>query len=276
MGKSSGKAPDVVAAAEATGEEARLLNAEQTAANRPDQYNAWGSTTWQQVPTYDPVSGSMVNRWIQQETLAPQLQESLNSQMNIGAGRAQLAEGLMGRAWENYQNPFDWGQFGDIQQFNYDPTQQRQAAEDAAYQRQANRLDPLFASRETALIERLNNQGLRPGDQAYDSAIANFETGRNDAYEQARLGATSEGRTEADLMFNQSLTQNQIANALRQQGMAEGLTQRDFDLSEVERLLQGQLISGGPPTSGGTTQTQTQGTNAGLNGILGTLLGGGA
>lgn len=267
MGKGA-DAPNVEAAARATGEEARLLNAEQTAANRPDQYNPWGSTTWQQLTSYDPTIGANVSRWVQNESLAQPLQQSLNSQMNIGAGRAQLAEGVMGRAWENYQNPFDWGKYGDIQQFNYDPTQQRQAAEDAAYQRQTNRLDPQFASRETALIERLNNQGLRPGDQAYDAAIANFETGRNDAYEQARLGSTAEGRTESDLMFNQALTQNQIANALRSQGISEGLGRRDFDLSEVERLLQGQLISGGPPSSGGTTQTQSAVGGSNLNSLL--------
>lgn len=267
MGKGA-DAPNVEAAARATGEEARALNAEQTAANRPDQYNPWGSTTWQSVPTYDPTTGGMINRWIQQESLAEPLQQSLNSQMNIGAGRAQLAEGLMGRAWEDYQNPFDWSKYGDVQQFNYDPTQQRQAAEDAAYQRQVNRLDPAWESRQAQLQERLNNQGLRPGDQAYDSAMRNFDTGRNDAYEQARLSSTAEGRGEADLMFNQAAMQNQIANALRSQGISEGLGQRNFNLSEVERLLQGQLISGGPPSSGGTTQTQTQASTGGINSLL--------
>lgn len=272
MGKGSSP-PNVRGAAEETGEQARLLNAEQTAANRPDQYNPWGSTQWQQVPTYDPVTGGMVNRWIQNETLAEPLQQSLDSQMNIGAGRAQLAEGIMGRAWEDFQNPFDWSQYGDVQQFNYDPTQQRQVAEDAAYQRQVNRLDPAWESRESSLIERLNNQGLRPGDQAYDSAMKNFEQGRNDAYEQARLASTSEGRGEAALMFDQASMQNQLANALRSQSIAEGIGQRGFNLGEVERLLQGQLISGGPPSSGGTTQTQTTPNVSGSN--LNALLTGG-
>lgn len=262
-----GEDADVVGAARETGEQARQLNSEQTAANRPDQFNPWGSTQWQQTAMIDPVTGEPTSRWTQTESLAPQLMDSLNSQMNIGAGRAALAEGAMGRAWEDYSNPFDWEQYGDVQQFDYDPTQQRQAAEDAAYQRQVNRLDPAWQTRENSLIERLNNQGLRPGDQAYDSAVANFEQGRNDAYEQARLGSTAEGRSESDLMFNQSALQNQIANALRSQSIGEGLGQRDFNLSEVERLLQGQMISGGPPSSGGATQA-SPGPAGGLTSLL--------
>ena len=267
MGKGA-SAPDVTGAARETGEQARLLNSEQTSANRPNQYNPWGSTQWQQTAALDPVTGEPVSRWTQSETLAQPLLQSLQSQMNIGAGRAALAEGAMGRAWQDYSNPFDWSKYGDVQQFNYDPTQQRQMAEDAAYQRQTNRLDPAWDSRQTSLVERLNNQGLRPGDQAYDAAMRNFDMGRNDAYEQARLGSTAEGRSEADLMFGQSAQQNAIANALRSQSINEGLGQRGYNLSEVERLLNGQLISGGPPSSGGATQTGTQNTTGGINALF--------
>jgi hypothetical protein len=248
--------PDVVGAAREQGEQARRLNAEQTSANRPDQYNPWGSTRWQQSSVVNPATGLPEARWTQTESLAEPLQQSLDSQMRISAGRAGMAEGSMARAWGDYQNPMDFDQFGAVQQFNYDPTQQRQAAEDAAYKRQTSRLDPQMESQERALTTRLNNQGLAPGDQAYDSAMQSFGRTRNDAYEQARLGSTAEGRSEADLGFGQAAQQNQIANALRTQSIGEGLGKRNFNLTESERLLQGQLIGGGPPSSGGQTQTQ--------------------
>ena len=269
MGKGA-DAPNVVGAARETGRQARWLNAQQTAANRPDQFNAWGSnqTTW--TPTYNPVTGEVENRPTQTETLAPGLQASLQSQMNIGQGRSALAEGAMARAWDDFSNPFDWSQYGDVQQFNYNPDQMRLRAEDAAYQRSTNRLDPAWEARETALRERLGNQGLRPGDQAFDAAIANFESGRNDAYEQARLGATAEGRGEANLMFGQAAQQNQIANALRQQQIQEGIGRRGFNLTEAERLLSGQEIVGGPPASGGATQASTTpAAGGGINALLG-------
>jgi hypothetical protein len=253
MGSSSGKAPNVVGAAAEQGEQALQLNREQTAANRPDQYNPWGSSTWQQSSVINPATGRPETRWTQTEKLAEPLQQSLDSQMRIGAGRAGLAEGAMARAWGDYSDPMNFDQFGDPEAFNYDPTAGRQHAEDAAYQRQVNRLDPMFASQQRDLETKLRNQGLAPGDQAYDAAMKNFGMTRNDAYEQARLGSSAEGRTEAGQLFSQATQQNQIANALRTQRINEALGKRGFNLSEVERLLQGQQISGGPPASGGGT-----------------------
>lgn len=273
MGKSSGKAPDVVGAARETGEQSFRLNEAQTAANRPNQTNAWGSTSWDSSPVWNPVTGSYENQWSQTETLNPHLQQQLDQQMRIGTGRGHLAEGAMARAYEDYQNPMDFDQFGGPEQFSYDkldfdPNVNRQQAEDAAYQRSASRLDPQFDSREQALQTKLRNQGLSQGDQAYDAAIANFGRQRNDAYEMARLGATGEGRTESQQayqqalgtqgqQFGQSVQQNQIANALRTQNIQESLAKRGYNMDEVERLLQGQQIKGGPPTSGGQTESSS-------------------
>jgi len=175
--------------------------------------------------------------------------------------------------------------------FDYDVSGQRQAAEDAAYQKATNRLDPQFESGRSDLETRLRNQGLTQGDVAYDNAMSNFSTGRNDAYEQARLGASQEGRTESDLayqqmankyglnqganqqiynqymgglgfdnqaqqqQFGQNVQQNQIANALRTQKVEEDLFKRGFSLEEVNRMLEGQQIAGGPPSTGGETET---------------------
>lgn len=298
MGKSSADAPDVLGAAGETGRQARILNAEQTRANRPNQSNAWGSTSWTDTQVLNPVTGLLETQWNQKETLNPMLQQSLDSQMAVGAGRSGLAEGIMARAWDQYSQPMDFDKYGGpiafnpeagpkdftYDKFQYDQGGERQRAEDAAYGRAQARLDPQFASQQQALETKLRNQGLRQGDQAYDAAINNFNTGRNDAYEMARLGAVGEGRTEAEQNFQQALrtqgTQygqahgasqlnaqlqgqrfgqgvqsNQIANALRTQQVQEDLFKRGFSLDEVDRLLAGQKIEGGPPSSGGQTAT---------------------
>jgi len=251
MGKSGGggETADVVGAAKETGEQARRLNEAQTFANRPDQNNAWGSTSWDNTPTWDPATGQYVNKWTQTETLAPAQQAMLDSQNRVGQGRNVLAEGAMARAWDDYSNPMDFDQFGEI--VGFDPTQQRQTAEDNAYQKQANRLDNRFGGEQDALLTRLRNQGLGPGDQAYDAAMYNFNTGKNDAYEQARLGSTAEGRNE----YGVAMQGNQLANALRTQGINEGVDMRNFNLTEAERLAAGTQIAGGPPTTGGTSET---------------------
>ncbi len=189
----------------------------------------------------------------------------------------------------------NFDQYGDVigfnpeagpQDFDYDIMGGRQAAEDAAYQRATQRLDPQFESRQASLETDLRNKGLRPGDQAYDAAMANFGRERNDAYEMARLGAVGEGRQESQLSFGQGLSAaelnaqlqgqrfgqgaqaNQIANALRQQQIMEDLYRRDFNLSEVDRLLQGQMVQGGPPSSGGQTES-----SGGGNTVAGYLTG---
>lgn len=282
MGKGA-DTPNVVGAAKETGEQAMILNEAQTQANRPNQTNAWGSTQWENTPVWNPVTGTYQTQWTQTETLNPLMQQSLDSQQSIQAGRSALAEGVMARAWDDYSQPVDFDQYGnpiqmgDVEsagRFEADPGTWRQQAEDAAYQRSTSRLDPQFQAQEQQLLTRLRNQGLQPGDQAYDAAMSNFQRGRNDAYEQARLGATSEGRTEAGQFFGQQLQgyqtnlgaqgqefgqavqQNQIANQLRTQQIQEDLARRGYSLSEVERLLQGQGIQGGPPTSGGQTTTE--------------------
>lgn len=281
MGKGS-DAPDTLGAARETGEQAYRLNEAQTAANRPDQYNPWGSVEWTPSQRWNPVTGAYETAWQQRETLDPDVQSALDAQMAVQAGRSNLAEGIMGRAWEDYQTPFDFDQYGNpiqmadvegINRFDFGGSEQRQRAEDAAYQRAASRLDPQFDRRQQDLEIKLRNQGLAPGDQAYDAAMTNLGRERSDAYEAARLGSIGEGRIEQQQEFQQALAgtdinraiqsqqfgqaaqQAEIANALRQQQIQEDLGRRGFNLSEVERLLQGQQIEGGPPGSGGETDT---------------------
>lgn len=283
MGKSSPNSADVVGAATETGKQARLLNAEQTRANRPNQSNAWGQTQWSDSPVWNPVSGAYENQWTQTETLNPTLQGAVEGQQAIQAGRTDLAQGAMARAWEDYQDPMNFDQYGqpigmqDVageDRFSFDPGgDQRQRAEDAAYGRATSRLDPQFQQRQQQMELNLRNKGLQPGDAAYDSAINNFNTGRNDAYEMARLGSVGEGRQEYGQQYQQALggaqmrtgqqaqefgqaaQQNQIANALRQQQIQEDIGKRGYNLTEAERLLQGQIIQGGPPTTGVQTET---------------------
>lgn len=336
MAKGGGGGGDVKGAAREAGEQSRWLAREQTIANRPNQYNAWGSNEWVRTPyqPYDsggfdmgsggptradgmtanapavggrvpgatagasaqptltgeqakaqqdriarlrrqaasgrgvsrqqaieelekleasggagPVDGVLaeggppLEQWTQVERLNPILQSSLDAQMRTQRGRSQLAEYKMGDVREQMRNPMDWDQFGDV--VGFDPAEQRQAAEDAAYGRATSRLDPQFQQRQQDLQISLRNRGLKEGDAAYDAAMQNFDRARNDAYEQARMGATAEGRQETGL----GLQTNERANALRSQQIAEALQQRGMSLQEVNALLQGQEIEGGTPAS---------------------------
>lgn len=257
MGKKSSSPPDVAGAANITGEEAKELASQETIANRPDQYNPWGSTTWDIQTVTDPATGEKVNKWIQTESLNDNLQSSLDSQQAIQAGKSNLAEGLMGRAWNDMATPMDFDQYGNPISMDFDPTEMRQQAEDAFYQKQMSRLDPQFDSARQDLELKLRNQGLREGDQAWNSAFDNLGKQQNDAYEQARLGASQQGMMESNQLWNQSVGQNQIANQLRNQQIQEDLFKRGYSLEEVNKLLEGQSVAGSTPSSNETINIGT-------------------
>jgi len=284
VGKKGGSTPDTVGAAREAGQQARWLAREQTIANRPNQYNPWGSTEWVRNPIEaNPASskwsspapqglmslgdkiraggsgkfgsiktalndagsdssGPPMYEWTQIEKLNPELQASLDAQFQQQRGRSELAASLLPQMQQEMGTPVNWDQYGDP--IAFDPTQQRQMAEDAAYQRSVNRLDPQFAQQANELEISLRNKGLRPGDQAYDSAMSNFGQTRNDAYEQARLGATTEGRAETGL----GMQTNEYANALRTQKIQEDLYKRGYTLEQINKLMQGQEIEGSSPS----------------------------
>ena len=58
MGKKSSKSPDVVGAAEREGEYSRETARDTTYADRPDQYNPFGSVTWGTERVLDPATGA--------------------------------------------------------------------------------------------------------------------------------------------------------------------------------------------------------------------------
>lgn len=252
MGKKGGSsAPDVTGAAKIEGQFARETARDVTYADRPDQYNPFGSVTWDQKRYKDPGTGKMVTKWQQQQNLNVPSQRILDANLGLTGERSALAESLMGRVDQEMGGAPDWAQFGGVQGMDYDPTDLRNRAENAAYQRSANRLDPRFQKERESTDIRLRNQGLRPGDQAYDAQIESFNTGKNDAYEQARLAATGEGRQEAGQLWNQQLAGNERSNALRNQQIEEYIAKRGYTLNEVEGLTQGQTLNDLVGTFGG-------------------------
>jgi hypothetical protein len=251
-----------------------------------------GSKTWGQSMVRDPATGEMVTKWTQNQTLSPDMQNLYNTQMQTNQQLGSTAAAMGDRITAEMGMPLNWEQFGDVEAgpqasgvigagigpttgpegFEWDGQSQRQAAEDASYGRATSRLDPQMEQRRQELEVRLRNRGLRAGDQAYESEMAAYGRDSTDAYEQARMGSTLEGRAEdaqsygqasntfgqnltseqqrynqmlsggendraADQQaFNQEMTANERANALRQQQINEYVDKRGFSLEEQQRL----------------------------------------
>lgn len=72
----------------------------------------------------------------------------------------------------------------------------RNSVINALYGQQTSRLDPMWNQREQGMNTGMANQGLSPGDFAYNQQQGNFGRSRNDAYQTAANNATLMGGQE--------------------------------------------------------------------------------
>lgn len=276
MGKSSPKAPDYTAAAEATGQSSRENTEAQTWANRPDQYSPFGSTTWSQSPQYDPTTGQTLNKWTQNTTLDPNSQRALDSQLELQTGRSELANSLMPRAQNEFGQAMDWSQFsrmgGVPQGTNLDGSEKyRQDSENAIFGQWENRMAPRMQQEMEQTETKLRNQGLKPGDQAYDAAMQRLTQDQGDARTNAQYQATIGSGAEAQRSlgmdataqgtnFNTGVQSSNLQTQQRQQQIAEQMQKRGFSLNEINAIISGQQV-GMPSMPGFSSSGKADTTN---------------
>lgn len=180
----------------------------QTQANRPNQSNPFASSTWSQGPNGQWQQATQFNGPL------GGLNDSLQQQASQSMGTPFSLSGLPGLA---------------------DGAQAREQAINAAYGSATSRLDPAFQQREEQTRNRLMQQGLVPGSEAYERELSMLGRERTDAYGQAMNSAIGQGAQAGQALFNQSLAgrQNALSEALRQRGQAfselgglQGLTQQ--------------------------------------------------
>ena len=71
------------------------------------------------------------------------------------------------------------------------------------YELGSKRLDPRFAQEGQALEAKLANQGIGMGSQAYDTAMRQFNEGKNDAYNSLMLTGRGAAMNEVNMPLNQ-------------------------------------------------------------------------
>lgn len=289
--------------AEEQSEADRRLVEAQTWANRPTQNTPWGTVDWSNEQVWDPSTEQFVNQWTQDVTLTPEEQESLDAQQRIGLGKSELAESQIGRVEDAYASAPNWDELGEYGEFTGrdvtgdldfsgahgvgDPDRYRADAESAIYEQGASRLDPQWEQRQQAAEVRLRSQGLSPGDEAYDTAMANLGRERTDAYNQLGYQSFLGGGAEADRTLTADMarrgmdvgetttgaefgregelaqtgideTTANYANQLRQQQIAEMAMERGMSLNEMNAILHGTQV-GMPSMPGFNTATKSEG-----------------
>ena len=236
----------------------------QTRANRPNVSTPYGSSRW----TLDDTTGQAT----QDITLNPSAQRALDAQQSVAEDLSGTGSTLTGRVADDLANPVDYSQFrgyGDIGDYD----ERRNAAEEASYGRAVSRLDPMWDQRTSDIDIKLRNQGLVPGDEAYDRAYANESRARNDAYAIAAQDSIAAGRAESELAFGQQLGEAQFDSTTRQSQIAEELQKRGWTINEINALMSGREV--GLPTmpdfkTAGRSATQDF-SGAGMRGYQGAL-----
>ena len=148
----------------------------------------------------------------------------------------------------NDVNAFGWGQMApnQIERSYYQgltPNEMessdelRSRTEQAVYDRMTSRLDPQWEQMGESLESQLWNQGLRPGDEAYDEAMDDFNRRRTDAYQAAQNEAVLAGREEAESQFGMGLTRRQQAIQEARGQFEQDVARRGLALGERERVL---------------------------------------
>ena len=249
--KSTPKPPDYEAAAERTSQGNIDLVDAQTQDNRPNQYTPWGSSEW---------SEDADGNWTQNINLSEDQQRSLDQQQGIQGARSDLAGGMFDRVEDEFGGLMDWDQFGEYQNNVSDGATARQQGIDNSYNQATSRLDPQWSQRAEEQEAALRNQGLNPGDEAYDNAMANMERGRTDAYNQAMFSAVGIGGAEGQRDQQMDVTAGNYENQVRQAQIAEEMQSRGFSLNEINAILSGQQI-GMPSMPGFNTAQRAQGAD---------------
>ena len=234
MSKSTPAPPDWRGAAEETAQGNKDLLDEQTRANRPDQFNPFGSTQWTQ---------DEAGNWTQTQSLNEDSQRALDAQLKLGADRAELGGSMTDRLREDFSDRVDLGGVPDWAGPLMGGDEARQGAEDAIYGRSASRLDPQWEQRSDQTEAKLAAQGLRPGDPAYDQAMENMGRERTDAYQQATYGSIVGGGQEASRQQDMDRQAGDFQNQSRQGQISEKLRERGYSLNEINAIMSGQQVS---------------------------------
>ena len=228
MGKASAPpAPDYAGAAEATAAGNKAQSRYTTFANRPTEITPYGTKKWNRNTYFDQAAYDaainaganpddlkkedyIMDDWTSTTDLGPEAQAAIDKQLTLTNKYADLASTGMDKAYGVLSDPTL-----DMSGVPKRAMDVGQTAQDAIM----SRLNPQFAQQEEAMRQRLANQGITLGSEAYGNEQRQFQQGRNDAYLQAALqGINLDQQNRASALQEQAYSQDRplnLINALR-------------------------------------------------------------
>lgn len=218
--------PDPVATANAQGAMNKDTAISQAQLNMVDQTGPQGSSSYEQTGSY----ADGTPKFKQTVTLSPAQQALYDSQNSISQQALGLGQNAIGKVQSAIDKPFDIsGLPGQVYGVGGDNSARMQAVQDALM----SRLNPQIAQDRNRLDTKLANQGITQGSDAYNRAQSLGEQNVNDARMQAILAASQEDSR----LFGQDVTNANLQNAGRQQGIQEAAYLRSQPINELASLM---------------------------------------
>jgi hypothetical protein len=221
-------APDYTAAARETAAGNLAAAQTATAANRVNQITPYGSLTYSESGTDS--RGNPI--WTATQALSPAQQQLLDYQNQTSMGLGKLAGQGLGYVEDMLNTPFDTSKLPTT---GFNPSQSYQ---DAYMQR----LQPQIQQGQERLQQRLANQGIDIGSEAYDRAMQAQAKAENDLL----LGATTQG-------FG-------VGQQARQQALQEQAYLRNEPLNTLSAVRTGAQVQG-PQFVNSAQQANTAGAD---------------
>jgi hypothetical protein len=202
---STPRAPDPLATAQAQGAINKQTAVSQSELNNVNQNTDYGSIKYDQTGT----AADGTPQFTATTTLSPELKSLVNSNISNSQGMSNLQGTLLNNASSTLSNPLDlsWG----ATQANLDKLNR-------------NTLDPQWQQQEDQLQQKLYNQGVMPGSQAYDTAMRNFGQQRSDAYNNMYLQGHQQAVSDLEAQYNSplnALTALQSGSQVSQPGIGQ-------------------------------------------------------
>ena len=184
-------APDYAGAARETAAGNLAAAQTATAANRVNQITPYGNLNYAETGTDS--RGNPI--WTATQTLSPEQQQILNMQNQASIGLGGTINASLGRVQDTMGGGFD----PSLPSTGFNPSQSYQ---DAYMQR----LAPQIQQGQEQLQQRLANQGIDIGSEAYDRAMRNQAVRENDLLLGATTAGFGVGQQANQQAFNQELT----------------------------------------------------------------------
>lgn len=191
-----------------------------------------GSVTW--MPPTTPGG-----QWTQTTTLNPNEQKTLTgtetTSGNLAAGAAAKTPWAVGLQ----SGPMDYSKFMAGGSRVNGGAYYDKAAGDAVYNQFSSRMEPEF-SRQTAQMDtQLRNQGLKPGDEAYDNQMKQVAQEQGDQRERARQDAVQMAGQEGARMQGMDVSAGNYNTNQRVAQITQELQRRGYGVEEIKQMLAG-------------------------------------